>query len=154
MFRIEAWQVISGMVQCTDTVFDVYKKGYRIKEMRKKTQKDQGVIRLSINMSTLVFKKTNEIMTINENKWNCSSLLQANSRDFSQRAEKLAIAKEQNVIINYDEDTQSLQPCDKEEIYAKEMSKTRLKKLIIPAIDADAIEIVSYVCLDLGVDEQ
>ena len=85
---------------------------------------------------------------------NCSSLLQANSRDFSQRAEKLAIAKEQNVIINYDEDTQSLQPCDKEEIYAKEISKTSLKKLIIPAIDADAIEIVSYVCLDLGVDEQ
>lgn len=73
---------------------------------------------------------------------------------FSQRAEKLAIAKEQNVIINYDEDTQSLQPCDKEEIYAKEMSKTRLKKLINPAIDADAIEIVSYVSLDLGVDEQ
>ena len=35
---------------------------------------------------------------------------------FSQRAEKLAIAKEQNVISNYDEDTQSLQPCDKEEI--------------------------------------
>lgn len=73
---------------------------------------------------------------------------------FSQRAEKLAIAKEQNVISNYDEDTQSLQPCDKEEIYAKEMSKTRLKKLINPAIDADAIEIVSYVSLDLGVDEQ
>ena len=34
------------------------------------------------------------------------------------------------------------------------MSKTRLKKLIIPTTDADAIEIVSYVCLDLGVDEQ
>lgn len=73
---------------------------------------------------------------------------------FSQRAEKLAIAKEKNFISNYDEDTQSLQPCDKEEIYAKEMSKTRLKKLINPAIDADAIEIVSYVSLDLGVDEQ
>ena len=73
---------------------------------------------------------------------------------FSQRVEKLAIAKEKNFISNYDEDTQSLQPCDKEEIYAKEMSKTRLKKLINPAIDADAIEIVSYVSLDLGVDEQ
>ena len=73
---------------------------------------------------------------------------------FSQRAEKLAIAKEKNFISNYDEDTQSLQPCDKEEIYAKEMSKTRLKKLINHAIDADAIEIVSYVSLDLGVDEQ
>ena len=73
---------------------------------------------------------------------------------FSQRAEKLAIAKENNFMSNYDEDTQSLQPCDKEEIYAKEMSKTRLKKLINPAIDADAIEIVSYVSLDLGVDEQ
>ena len=73
---------------------------------------------------------------------------------FSQRAEKLAIAKENNVISNYGEDTQSLQPCDKEEIYAKEMSKTRLKKLIIPAVDTDAIVIVSYVCLDLGVDEQ
>lgn len=63
------------MVQCTDTVFDVYKKGYRIKEMRKKTQKDQGVVRLSINMSTLVFKKTNEIMTINENKWELFKLI-------------------------------------------------------------------------------
>lgn len=63
------------MVQCTDTVFDVYKKGYRIKEMKKNPQKDQGVIRLSINMSTLVFKKTNEIMTINENKWALFKLL-------------------------------------------------------------------------------
>ena len=43
--------------------------------MRKKTQKDQGVIRLSINMSTLVFKKTNEIMTINENKWELFKLI-------------------------------------------------------------------------------
>ena len=89
------------MVQHTDTVFNVYKKGYRIKEMRKKHKKGQGV-RISINMNKLVFKKTNKVMTIDENKRDLFKLIAGTfSGFFSQRAETLAIAKEKNVISNY-----------------------------------------------------
>lgn len=75
IFRIGTWQVISGMVQNTDTVFDVNKKWYRIKQARGKREKGQGV-RLSINMNDLVFNQTNKVITIDENK----------RRDISSRA--------------------------------------------------------------------
>lgn len=75
IFRIGTWQVISGMVQNTDTVFDVNKKWHRIKQARGKREKGQGV-RLSINMNGLVFNQTNKVITIDENK----------RRDISSRA--------------------------------------------------------------------
>ena len=133
-------------------MFDVYKNQSRKRKTNEKKRGKDKAVRISIKKNTPIDKKTDEVMTINENKCDLFKLI-------TDRLVNIFQQRRETLVVNHYAETQSLQHCDKEEaddrmlLHAKDMSKNGLTKLMIVTVDTDVVTIALYAFWNLDIDE-
>ena len=150
---------IANTVERVDIVFHVYRKASRTRETRKGRGENEGV-RISIKKNTPVYRKFSQALEVSENKTELFSLVADTLvENFQHKRETIVATEGETVVSNHYIETKYLEPCKKEEVddtmflYALEMSRLGLKKLLIVTVDTDVVLIALYAFWDLDLEE-
>ena len=133
-----------------DIVFDVYVKETRKRQTRISRGK-KGSVRIAISKDTPIFKKTEQVMSVGENKTELFSLIADSVKDnFNNDNCTVVVTKNESVVSNKEIDTSRITPCLKEEaddrmfLHVFELSKLGHKKVTVATVDTAVVALALY----------
>ena len=154
---------IKGMaetVRRVDVVFDVYREDSRKRETRDSRGKSGEGVRISVQNDTPIFRKFNQILSIDENKSELNSLIADTTIELCHGVDSVVVmTKGEDVLSNHGIERRNIEPCAKEEaddrmfLHAMAISRAGHTKLCIISPDNDVVIIALYAFWHLDVDE-
>ena len=117
-------------------------------------------VRISVQNDTPIFRKFNQILSIDENKSELNSLIADTTIELCHGVDSVVVmTKGEDVLSNHEIERRNIEPCAKEEaddrmfLRAMAISRAGHTKLCIISPDSDVIIIALYAFWHLDVDE-
>ena len=155
----EKFRALAGQVKRVDVVFDVYRKDSRKRETREGRGKKKGV-RISIQNNTPIYRKFNQILSVDENKNELNNLIATSTVELCASVSNVVVVtKGESLVSNHPVERQRIDPCTKEEaddrmfLHAMALAREGYKKLCVVSTDSDVVIIALYSFWHLDIDE-